>query len=240
MTNQIQIAISNDNTLTTTSNNVADVFIKRHADVLRAVKNLITELPETHQRNFALVDFIDKNGEKQPCYNITRDGFTLLAMGFTGKKALAFKLAYIDQFNKMEKALLSPVASLGMVQDLNAKVAEIESHYQRQLAHIRQENTDLYRQLITVQKPVVAKALPSLSQAKARQHQQDAENAFIAKVKTMLDSEGALIKTTLLEAVGKEKDDKTARALLDKFDGVIWQSNHQGNTIVYTLMGGVA
>jgi hypothetical protein len=79
-----------------------------------------------------------------------------------------------------------------------------------------------------------------LSQAKARQHQQDAENAFIAKVKTMLDSEGALIKTTLLEAVGKEKDDKTARALLDKFDGVIWQSNHQGNTIVYTLMGGVA
>jgi Rha family phage regulatory protein len=245
MNTQIQIIASSDNTLVTTSHNIADVFSKRHDDLLKAINNLIIELPqEWRVRNFAesskSVDMPNGGTREQRFYNITRDGFTLLAMGFTGKKALAFKLAYIDQFNKMEKALLSPVASLGMVQDLNTKVAEIESHYQRQLAHIRQENTDLYRQLITVQKPVVAKALPSLSQAKARQHQQDAENAFIAKVKTVLDSEGALIKTTLLEAAGKEKDDKTARALLDKFDGVIWQSNHQGNTIVYTLMGGAA
>ena len=238
MTNQIQIAISNDNTLTTTSNNVADVFIKRHADVLRAVKNLITELPETHQRNFALVDFIDKNGEKQPCYNITRDGFTLLAMGFTGKKALTFKLAYIDQFNKMEQALLAPTASLSMVQGLNDKVAEIESHYQRQLAHIRQENTQLYRQLLVVQQPEPVKALPSVSQTKAQQYRQDTENELISKIKAALDSEGALIKTALLEAVGREKDDKAARNLLDKFDGVIWQSKHMGKSISYTLIGG--
>ena len=75
---------------------------------MRAVKNLISELPETHQRNFALVDFIDKNGDNQPSFDMNRDGFMLLVMGFTGKKALSFKLAYIDQFNAMETALTVP------------------------------------------------------------------------------------------------------------------------------------
>jgi len=45
---------------------------------------------------------------ESPAYNLTRDGFTLLAMGFTGKKALAFKLAYIDAFNRMEAGLRPP------------------------------------------------------------------------------------------------------------------------------------
>jgi Rha family phage regulatory protein len=99
------ITIGKNEQITTTSLNIAEFFNKRHADVLRAISNITKNLPETHQRNFALVDFIDKNGEKQPCYNINRDGFTLLVMGFTGKKALEFKLAYIDQFNAMEAAL---------------------------------------------------------------------------------------------------------------------------------------
>ena len=112
MTNAIQaiVTIQNDQ-LITTSKNIADVFEKRHADVLRAIENLLPELPETHQRNFALVDYLDEKGEKRPVYNITRDGFTLLAMGFTGKKALSFKLAYIDQFNAMEKALTGQAIS---------------------------------------------------------------------------------------------------------------------------------
>ena len=100
-----EIVIGKNNQITTTSLNIAEVFGKRHADVLRSINNLTAELPETDQRNFALVDFVDKKGEKQPCYNVTRDGFTLLVMGFTGKKALAFKLAYINQFNAMEAAL---------------------------------------------------------------------------------------------------------------------------------------
>jgi len=201
MNTQIQIIASSDNTLVTTSQNIAEVFGKRHDNVIQSIDNLIIELPQewcflNFKESLKIVDMPNGGTREQRYFNITRDGFTLLAMGFTGKKALAFKLAYIDQFNKMEKALLSPVASLGMVQDLNAKVAEIESHYQRQLAHIRQENTDLYRQLITVQKPVVAKALPSLSQTKANQYRQDRENEFIAKVKTALDSEGRKIEET--------------------------------------------
>lgn len=115
-------------TALTTSNNIADVFGKRHADVIRAIDNLMKDLPEEHQRNFALVEYIDEKGEKRPAYKINRDGFTLLAMGFTGKKALAFKLAYIEAFNAMEKKLIE-LSSFEPDSDMDGLIpANLEDH----------------------------------------------------------------------------------------------------------------
>ena len=98
-------------TVTTTSTDVAAFFGKNHRDVLRAIEILLSQLPEEHQRNFAqmLLDVEIGNGatRKDPAYRLTRDGFFLLAMGFTGKRAPAFKLAYIDAFNKLEAELLA-------------------------------------------------------------------------------------------------------------------------------------
>ena len=92
--------------ITTTSQQIAAHFGKRHADVIRAIRKL--ESPEDfNERNFALVEFTDAKGEKRPAYRITRDGFTLLAMGFTGKEAMQWKLAYLAAFNKMEQELLA-------------------------------------------------------------------------------------------------------------------------------------
>ena len=97
---------------TTLSTDLARHFGKRHDDVLRAIRNLLPQLSEEHLRNFeeASVEVESGNGAKAiyPAYRLTRDGFTLLAMGFTGKKALAFKLAYIDAFNRMEAELQKP------------------------------------------------------------------------------------------------------------------------------------
>ena len=53
----------------------------------------------------------EQNGQTYPMYYLNRDGFTLLAMGFTGKKALQFKLQYIDAFNRMEE-MLNPKTGL--------------------------------------------------------------------------------------------------------------------------------
>ena len=99
---------------TTLSTDVARAFGKRHDDVLRSIRNLLPQLDAEHARNFAEThvdveiagarNFADTS-RKSPAYRLTRDGFTLLAMGFTGKKALQFKLAYIDAFNQMEAAL---------------------------------------------------------------------------------------------------------------------------------------
>ncbi len=93
-------------TPTTTSNEVALHFGKRHDHVLRDIEALIAETPaEFNAPNFGAVEYTDAKGERRPAYRITRDGFTLLAMGFTGKKVLTFKLAYIEAFNRMEAQL---------------------------------------------------------------------------------------------------------------------------------------
>lgn len=91
---------------TTTSNEVAQHFGKQHKHVLDKIAALLADLPiEFAEPNFRLSEFTDSTGRTLPAYRLTRDGFTLLAMGFTGKKALSFKLAYIDAFNRMEAEL---------------------------------------------------------------------------------------------------------------------------------------
>ncbi len=92
--------------ITATSLQVAEHFKKRHGDVLRAIKNL--DVPDDYrQRNFASAKYLDEQGKPRDIYHITRDGFALLAMGFTGKEAMRWKLAYIAAFNAMEAHLKS-------------------------------------------------------------------------------------------------------------------------------------
>ncbi|EKJ5635610.1 Rha family transcriptional regulator [Campylobacter coli] len=98
-----------------TSLDVAKVFGKNHFHVLRDIENILNDLREigTSQdlSNFGLVKYKDKKGEFRPAYQISRDGFSLLAMGFTGKKALQFKIAFINAFNEMEKLLQKEIKS---------------------------------------------------------------------------------------------------------------------------------
>lgn len=87
----------------TTSMNVATVFDRKHKNVLRDIENMdcsegFTEL------NFEPSEYTDPTGRKLPMYEMTRDGFVFLVMGFTGSKAAAFKEAYINAFNVMESA----------------------------------------------------------------------------------------------------------------------------------------
>ncbi len=100
--------IVQDNHPVTTSLAVSNAFEKNHRDVLRSIKDL--EIPEDYrERNFAPT-FREIPGpkgsvRKEPVILITRDGFTILAMGFTGKRAMEFKIKYIEAFNRMEAEL---------------------------------------------------------------------------------------------------------------------------------------
>lgn len=85
----------------TNSRIIADIFGKSHKNVLRAIRQLSCS-EVFSRRNFEPTDFIDKNGDIQPQYLITRDGCMFLIMGFTGAKAGAFKEAFINAFNWME------------------------------------------------------------------------------------------------------------------------------------------
>lgn len=90
---------------------VASYFSKRHADILRKIQ-LLDCSPEFNQRNFALVKYVDPKGEERPAYEMTKDGFIFVVMGFTGKQAAAIKEAYIKAFNEMADKLYVKPASL--------------------------------------------------------------------------------------------------------------------------------
>jgi anti-repressor protein len=90
----------------TNSRDVAEFFGKRHDNVLDTIDRLIVQAPEINGLIFEAVEYLDEKDERR-CFGMDRDGFTLLAMGFTGPKALEFKLAYITRFNEMESAIKS-------------------------------------------------------------------------------------------------------------------------------------
>ena len=103
----------------TSSRIVAEYFGKRHSDVVRAIDDLIEKKQEFQVlRNFAryseTVKINDQGATRQvTAYWMDRKGFSILAMGFTGAKALDFKCAFYDEFERMEKALhpTCPVAA---------------------------------------------------------------------------------------------------------------------------------
>ena len=91
----------------TTSREIADYFGKAHRGILRDIRNTLEQLDQTpegrefSEHNFVLTYYADEQGKPRPAYALTRDGFTLLAMGFTGARAMQFKVAYINAFNRM-------------------------------------------------------------------------------------------------------------------------------------------
>lgn len=102
------ITISNGQP-TASSRDIVEHFGKEHKNVLRDIENLIGGLPNfEHTPMFFKTTYIHpQNGQEYPMYLMNRDGFTLIAMGFTGKEALTWKMKYISAFNAMEQELRS-------------------------------------------------------------------------------------------------------------------------------------
>lgn len=89
-----------------TSLDVAETFEKLHKDVLESIRSIQSDLSTAEfSALFYEGEYKASNGKKNPMFYMNRDGFTLLAMGYTGEKAMRFKLAYINQFNQMEELL---------------------------------------------------------------------------------------------------------------------------------------
>lgn len=102
--NEDVIVYQRDGQPAVSSRDVAEQFGKEHKNVMQSIQNMMAE-------NSALLPMFWKDeyttiqNKKVPMYYMNRDGFTLLAMGFTGKEALAWKLKYIQAFNMMEERL---------------------------------------------------------------------------------------------------------------------------------------
>lgn len=88
------------------SRDVAEFFGKRHDNVMRDIDEITSNLRTSQNMEmFQLTNYRDSMNRKKPCVDMTKDGFTLLVMGYTGAKAMEFKLAYIKRFNEMEAEL---------------------------------------------------------------------------------------------------------------------------------------
>ena len=97
--------VNNNGQLVVSSRQVAENFGKQHKDVLRAIEKLIEGDWRKIAPMFHETTMMDSYGRQQKTYLMNRDGFSLLAMGFTGSKALEWKLKYIQAFNEMEKTI---------------------------------------------------------------------------------------------------------------------------------------
>ena len=92
----------NNEQVVTTSLMVAETFGKEHKNVIQSIENLTAE-NQAVRNMFEKTTYTNERNRQYPMYYINRDGFTLLAMGFTGKEALQFKLEFLNQYNRMEE-----------------------------------------------------------------------------------------------------------------------------------------
>jgi Rha family phage regulatory protein len=122
--------------MTTTSLIIAEHFGKAHKNVLQAIDNLGCS-EQFSRLNFQPSDFVNSRGKTYKGYVITRDGFSMLVMGFTGTKAMQWKEKFLAAFNAMEKALLK------QSNDVDWKAARL------QLKSVRQETTDAIKDFVT-------------------------------------------------------------------------------------------
>ena len=91
----------------TDSLTVAKVFGKNHSDVLRDIRKMECS-EEFRLSNFAESSYLNSQNKEMPLQYLNRKGFTLLAMGYTGKNAMKYKEAYINKFEEMEKEIRKP------------------------------------------------------------------------------------------------------------------------------------
>ena len=110
---------------------VAEIFNKDHKNVIRDIRELDCS-EEFRELNFEPTEYMSVQGHKKPCYNMTRDGFVFLVMGYRGKKAASFKEAYIKRFNEMEefiKCLLEARTEFPLLTDNIMLIHEVPKPY---------------------------------------------------------------------------------------------------------------
>lgn len=179
MSNELIKVLNQNGQLVVTSREVAINFSKRHADVIRSIENLISDMGSTQNCVHLFIESEyqdDQNKQKYKEYLLTRDGFSLLVMGFTGAKALEWKLKYIQAFNEMEKQFHQPKLSkeLQAIFAIDAKQQEIESRVDK----LENTMTIDYSQQEEIKTKVAMKVINVLGGADAPAYKELGKKAF--------------------------------------------------------------
>lgn len=117
-----------NNTPLVSSRMIAERFNKRHDDVIKGIKKEINYILQSNNRHFSDINFIktafkDSRGRKQTEYLLTRDGFMSIVLKYSGKKATAIRIAYINAFNQMESFIKTMLEAKADFPELTSAIA---------------------------------------------------------------------------------------------------------------------
>lgn len=141
-----ELVIMKNRQAVTTSLQVSVNFKKRHDHILRDVDAMKKDVPNFGEM-FSQATTTDSYGRERRIYYMNRDGFSLLAMGFTGKKALQFKLKYIEAFNEMEEKQLKQLNQALSIEELNLRNRELDFK-ERWLGEMEAQNANKRAELL--------------------------------------------------------------------------------------------
>jgi len=120
------LTVKNNNKVIVSTKYISDVFDKVHRNVMRDVENLHCS-DEFRKANFEQSSYISKQNKTLKSYDVTRDGFAFLCMGFTGPEAAEWKERYINAYNEMELAIAKRVSGAPKsMEELNRVSKQIE------------------------------------------------------------------------------------------------------------------
>lgn len=182
----MQLIHQNGDRLFVTSLDISNRFGRRHDDVLKAVRNLDCS-PEFGRRNFAESVYHNSQNKAQPMFEITRDGFVFLCMGFTGPQAALWKERYITAFNEMERALRAPatpadpmaIPGVKMILDHNRDMAREVGQLKDMVTAQNQVILGLWQRVDSAQRGQI-RAVTSLLALQKRQAAADAKALVLA------------------------------------------------------------
>ena len=158
---EVEFEVANGEAFTT-SLNVAEVFDKQHKHILAK----IGEFPQDifNGSNFRLVEYKDKKGESRPYYKISKDGFVLLAMSFTGERFYKFKVAYINAFNAMADEIkrLKFEAYVNKIAELDAVLIDKTKRHRREISGYKGKLTQANNKIMALRRDLTSTKEPKL------------------------------------------------------------------------------
>lgn len=150
-----ELVLNSNGHAITSSVLVAKKFKKEHKHVLESIRTIMKGCADfSADPMFEETTYVNKqNGQTYPMFIMNRDGFAILAMGFTGKQAIQFKLEYINAFNRMEEAIKSTTMTTlpNFSNPAEAARAWAEQYEQRQLEQKRAEDAEQQVLMLTAE-----------------------------------------------------------------------------------------
>lgn len=141
----MELVTLDNGTPVVSSRDVAERFGKRHDHVMRDIDEIVAGLPKIGETTmFHKTTYTASNKQEYPMYLMTRDGFSLLAMGFTGPAALEWKLKFIEAFNAMEKKLKPSCIEDALIQSI------LEIKATRQLAEQAKKTAEHIKDVVAL------------------------------------------------------------------------------------------